>query len=224
MTALFDFAGYAARVQAIPPDVFAAEERESRRQKAEEHWRAELPKAFADASGRELQGRVQERVLLEASTWNASKGNLVLLGKTGGGKSTMAAFAVKAHLVAMARGWRGGEFDFERALLRVRWVSCRRLGELVRGGFKFAEELETLVEYAKNASLVVLDDLGQDSAKDVLNGILHHRYEARGAVTIATSGLTEEGLVGQYGQDVVRRLLQARGKPATVLGGVQNGR
>ena len=215
----FDFARYAAKVQPIPPDVYAAEERAERRRKAEDHWRKVLPDAFALATGRELVGRVSDRRLLEASTWNASKGNLVLLGRTGGGKSTMAAFAMKAHLVAMSQSWRGGEFDYERAIERVRWVSCRRLGELVRGGFAFAAQLDTLVESAKHATLLVFDDLGQDGAKDAVNSILNDRYEARGAVTIATSGLSEEGLVGQYGQDVVRRLLQAGGKPATVIGG-----
>ena len=169
-----------------------------------------FPRELARTSIDDLRRRAGERIIGQISAWGPSKGNLVLLGDTGAGKTSAAAWVAKRLAVALARRSDGGLDD----ALRFRWVTARALG-VARREAKLGASVE-LLERAKRAKLLVLDDVGQGDSRDDLFDVLDHRY-TMSAPTIVTSGLRMRELEDRFGPEVRRRIMTCGGRDALVV-------
>lgn len=148
----------------------------------------------------------------------------LLLGATGIGKSSAAVCVLRRFALVVSRQAAAGRehiFKGESlvsanvcAMVRALDLPLARLQQSLGDG-----EAE-LVELAKSARLLVLDDLGWESqragAADVVVEVIARRYD-QGAVTICTSGLTLPCFVDRYGEAVVRRICEAGGASGKVL-------
>lgn len=114
--------------------------------------------------------------------------NIVFSGATGVGKSVAAAIVVRSRNV------------------RCCWYAARDLCEKVRQWPLGKGEPED-IERAKGAGLLVLDDLGLESADHgTLLSIIEARYW-KALPTITTTGLGTDELIEKYGEAFYRRLL-----------------
>jgi hypothetical protein len=143
--------------------------------------------------------------------WSWLDGNLLILGGSGVGKTTGAAYLVRK---LCARAAETGGADFERAQL-IRWQSCRELSQLVRE-HPLGQGMPDAVMRCQNARLLVLDDVGASDDRSALERILNTRYE-RAWPTVTTSGLTSRELVSAFGEALVRRMLQRGGKRGSIV-------
>jgi hypothetical protein len=139
---------------------------------------------------------------LAAVKWKP-EGNLVLLGPTGCGKSTtalallwrLADDAVRACIEKRS----GRELDITGGALwcaAYELVRARKEHPLGRGEAQ-------VVEQARDASILVLDDLGNEPLDTVIFEILDVRYQ-RGAPVIVTSGLDPSSIRERYGDALWR--------------------
>jgi len=163
-------------------------------------------------------------VKLRQAAANYVAGAAVLLGKTGVGKTLASLLMARRGAAAIERSrFEGTKLDrLETACSRnnrpqlpsVAWVSCAELPRLVSSQ-PFGREPE-LLKQAKDAPLVVLDDLLWGDNDKALLEILAHRYD-HGLPSIATAGATRAELVTRFGDAVVRRLLECRGVKGLVV-------
>lgn len=169
----------------------------------------QLPAGMHRATRKELEGRIEARLLRAVLGWHWGAGNLVLMGATGSGKTSAA-----AHLVRRLcfEGAVEGRKPFELATM-IRWQSCRDLSEVgreTRLGTGTPEEIRRC-QYAR---LLVLNDLGTNDDRTTLERVLDARYE-RGWPTITTTGLGVEQLQQLFGDALSRRIFECgsdRGK------------
>lgn len=147
--------------------------------------------------------------MVEAATaWRASTGNLVLLGPTGIGKtSVVVALAhkildyVRDHkatpeAVAMAKG--------------MRFVDAIDLG-IARRNWPLGQGDPPLLIVAREAPILILDEVGREPTWDTtMFELFNYRYR-RGLPIVATSRLTEAEMKAQdrYGVDGARRILES---------------
>jgi hypothetical protein len=159
----------------------------------------------------ELLANMPTRLVKELDGWRWEDGNLLILGPSGAGKTTGAAYLVR--LLCARAAQHGGE-TFEKAKL-IRWQSCRELSQLVRE-HPLGQGMPDAVQRCQNARLLVLDDIGSTDDKGALERILNTRYE-RAWPTITTSGLTSRELVSACGEALVRRMLSRGGKNGRIV-------
>jgi DNA replication protein DnaC len=142
--------------------------------------------------------------------WNRDAGSVLILGPTGVGK-TAAAIALMLRILNRA----GKPEESER---NVRWALGMKFvdaSELVvaRRNSKLGDEAG-LVEQAKRASLLVLDELGFETFSQVPYEVVNARYLS-GAPTIITSGLqsSKRGneFANRYGAAFMRRITDRGG-------------
>lgn len=157
---------------------------------AEERWRvlASIPgdPFLRKAKAAELEALVAPAFLEHIKA--TPDANIVFSGATGVGKSVAAAIVVRSRNVA------------------CKWYATRDLCERVRQwplGQGEPEDIKT----AKGAEILVLDDLGLESADHgTLLSIIEERYW-RALPTITTTGLGIGELIEKYGEAFYRRLL-----------------
>lgn len=171
---------------------------------------ARLPAGLTTQTVTELLARVREprfRAVAERWTWDAP--SVALSGPSGTGKTTACAIAYRRLLDASDGRWRA-----------LRWVSVLRLVSARRDRGDHAPDDVDPTVLLERASLLVLDDLGQeppiDVAREVLQGLVDARYLA-GLPTLTTTELTQQQLLDRYGVALVRRLYEARGGGAPGL-------
>jgi DNA replication protein DnaC len=162
-------------------------------EKAVCRWLASVPARFRWATvptPPELASRVPEGPRAAAAAM-ASPASVLLAGRSGTGKSSLAAHTV-------SRWARDGA--------RCLWLSCAAVDELQRASKLGAEEQDEL-HRAKRVPVLVLDDLGTDGklGAEAIVSIMHRRHDAD-LVTVATTGLTSADLSARYGAGVVRRI------------------
>ena len=129
---------------------------------------------------------------------------MLLLGGTGAGKTTLAAAIWRAQADrVLAPGATVRELYWAE---RMVWVHAKALSTARREA-PLGHEVPLLRE-AKRASVLVLDDLGQDAEadKDDVVDVLQER-EAAMRPTILTCGFGLERLA-KYGEHIVRRLTE----------------
>jgi DNA replication protein DnaC len=175
--------------------------RAEREAKALERVHGTVPKRFRwalTADRPTLLGRVKASAeLVDRAVANPPAGNMVLLGDTAAGKTSLA--------VAMFDAWArqdplqrvGGEF------VEAYWLAgARARHALGQGEAK-------LVEDAMSATLLVLDDLGSeiDDRRNVIADVIFHRHN-EDLPTWITSGFSIEQLMGRYGSQVIRRIVE----------------
>jgi DNA replication protein DnaC len=124
----------------------------------------------------------------------------LLIGPTRVGKSTAAAVLVRRALNAFTDD--GSRYPAVRGLV---WANALDLAIAERRHPLGAGEPEP-VQAARNASLLVLDDLGLEP-EGTIWPLIAHRYDHR-LPTITTSGLTTKGLTKHLGSAGVRRLTE----------------
>lgn len=141
----------------------------------------------------------------------------LLLGPTGAGKSSAAAWAV--------RRWDARRLDEERRAnppqgwipanyvegVRIAWLDALEVTDAERRyrlGSGDPEELAT----AYRADWLVLDDVGLSTSATLVQLVLARRYQAC-LPTIVTSGLTAAQLSAHIGAATVRRIVEHEGRP-----------
>lgn len=173
----------------------------------------------------ELEQRAHERMRSVANGWWFDGPNLLILGPTGVGKTSGAALIVRRLIedairtpVAFERDarrhWRGCGSSFELAGL-IRWQGCRELSTAMRE-HPLGQGTPEAIARCQNARLLVLDDIGGSDDPGALERVLNARYE-RGWPTITTSGLSTRDLAATFGDAMVRRMLQRRGRDGLVV-------
>jgi len=174
-----------------------------------------LPKFAVLPDSPEFSQRVQEpRLRRAAGGYRVERhGNLVLLGPAGCGKTMVAASIVKrlcAEAVAayIAPGHDSSKLEFAT---RVTWTTAADLNNSRRQHRLGEGEAPDFLR-AEDATLLVLDELGQEIGDDRwLLEFLNARYN-RALPTISTSGLTRAELEKRYGAGAVRRLVEPTGQ------------
>jgi len=128
---------------------------------------------------------------------------MLLLGGTGAGKTTLGTAVYRWHLDRALAGDDHGE-EFAR---RMVWVSAVDLARVRRESKLGAEP--TLVRRAREASVLLLDDLGQEPPAEQadLVAILSDRQKAH-AKTIVTCGFSLDDIGARYGAQLERRLTE----------------
>lgn len=168
--------------------------------------RGMLPPFLRVGDRQAMSARVGEKDFLDVVLgWRWGHGNLLLLGPTGSGKSTVCAILFRQLL---AHGVRHGGEAWERARFMA-WFRADDLAEAKREHPLGKGEAPDMMR-ASRARLLVLDDAGWDRDPTACSVVLAARYEA-GLPTIITSGKTELELIAHYGAAVVRRMTETGG-------------
>jgi len=140
-----------------------------------------------------------ERLHTFATRWRRSVGSVALLGPTGIGKSAACA-ALLARILDTSVERR--EVDFQWAL-GVRFVDAAEL-IVARRNSRLGSEAD-MVEDAKGATLLVLDELGFEASSPVPFEVVNERYRT-GLPTIITTGRAEVEFSKRYGSAFIRRI------------------
>jgi hypothetical protein len=141
------------------------------------------------------------RAVTEAGVWDMSK-FLILSGGLGSGKSFAAAWMVRKYL----RGHVSDLLDCQT------WAKAKRAGESVlwSGADEISGDRES-ASRAKNAALLVIDDLGCESGgrteRAVLRNVISRRYDSA-LPAIVTTGLSMTGIAKLYGGHVAERFAE----------------
>lgn len=174
---------------------------ESRRLRMSDALRT-MPEAFH--SWAEVAAKADKRIVEALRAWTRPGGNLVLLGPSGVGKTTAVCARVRGIIDSAIRGAKDPE-SFAWAT-GIRWVDAPALAKASRNhalGRGDAPEIATAV----GATLLVLDELGYEQARDrTIADVIEQRYN-RQLLTISTSGRTRAEMVQQYGDAVFRKLI-----------------
>jgi DNA replication protein DnaC len=195
-----------------PADDAAAEARLTRatRQTALEAVRNQVP-LHCRGTRAELVGRMHDKLFRAVHAWDWGDPNLLLIGTTGTGKTTAAAYLLRR---LCAYGIEHGGEALEMARL-TRWQSCRELSAVVRE-YPLGQGAPDTILRCQNARLLILDDLGASDERTALERVMDARYE-RGWPTITTTGLAYRELSHALGEHLVRRLVDCRGRTGRVL-------
>src|SRR5690606_37540086 len=158
------------------------------------------PSLRVSFDSREFKARVKHPQLRAvAARYAPNCPVLTLLGPTGSGKSSTAA-AIVDRLVREAADKSMAErsldpFWFAR---RIRWAKTYSLVR-ARREHPLGEGEAPLVKGAIDASLLILDDLGNEPADPVIFEVLDARYDCS-APTLVTSGLRQPEIRSRYGE------------------------
>ena len=164
-----------------------------------DHWRVVccIPSEFArDGNPSDIRQKIHQN-FVEAIDGD-SESNLVFSGNTGVGKSLSAALVIRSREI------RGGY-----------WVQARELSESARQ-WPLGKGENPDITRAKEALIMVLDDLGLERDHGCLLDVLERRY-SRGLPTITTTGLGVGELVERYGDAFVRRLKECAGLRGAIV-------
>lgn len=173
-----------------------------------------LPAGARTAARPELEARIHPKILRAVSAWHWGAGNLVLMGKTGAGKTSGAAHLVRRLCAEAAKS--GGE-AFELCQL-IRWQSCRALSDAGRET-KLGTGTIDAITRCQNARLLVLNDLGITDDRNTIERVLDERNE-RGWPTITTTGMRAKGpnsIEVLLGDALSRRLFECKGDKGTFV-------
>lgn len=177
---------------------------EARRKRAIERALEKVDEAFRWATMEGLRKRPRTAKAAEIACENLSRGAalVTLAGPSGVGKTTVAAALYRRLIEAM------DEPDGE-------WVAASEIVHQARLASARREPFEFL-ERCLDAGVLVLDDLGQESAGEWKRDLIHllQRRHARGFTTIVTTYLIAPKpnepceAVDRYGDGVARRLFE----------------
>lgn len=184
---------------------------DERRREAALHLSQMIPPALRAPRG-ELVKRVQVTHLIVAvSSWKWGEGNLMFRGRTEIGKTTAAALLLRRLLNEACNI--GGE-TFKKAMTS-RFVNARDLASSEKRHPLGAGESPEVVN-AKNASLLVLDEVGPECDPAVLQCVLDWRY-LHALPTCVTTGLTSKQLGEYFGSAIYRRMLDQGGQRGIIV-------
>ncbi len=167
---------------------------------------ATLPRwPWATFAEKRLRDTAERDIWNGAYAWKRAEGSMVLLGRTGAGK-TACVVALARRIIETARGRRLPLVDMQFAI-GLRFISAKDLAQ-ARREHKLGAGESPLEAMANRATLLILDELGYEPQIDsTISDVVDARYRA-GLPIIVTSGLTEVELAGRYGDAVKRRLCE----------------
>lgn len=152
----------------------------------------------------ELHGRVHP-VLYRFARYHDPRehGSALLLGPSGAGKTTAAAILVRRLARLALEATVGADSHW---MARVKWIEAHSLVR-ARQEWPLGKGEPQVVERCKEASLLILDEVGFEPSNEILWDVVNARYKAR-LPTIATSGngSTAAEFATRYGDAFVRRL------------------
>lgn len=178
------------------------------------------PVALADLGPEQLLERVDPKLRPLATGLRPEHGGRLICGPTGIGKST--ALVSVLWRCEWARPEATHRDDDFSATPQGDWAFWARAADLpfARLSHGLGEGEAELVALAKNAPVLVLDDLGWESqragAADVIAEVIGERYD-RGRITWATTGMRPEQVTEKYGEAFVRRICETGGKAGKVM-------
>lgn len=163
------------------------------------------------------------RLRAVAEKWTTDRGSMLLLGPSGAGKTTVCVALVNRFHTELSRvdrpkhqcrvnrridGGESYEDIFELGILeRFVWITGHSLA-FARRNAALGSEPE-LVTRCRNATLLVVDEVGVEPLADsILFEVVNERY-ARQTPTIVTSGYSRQDFCGRYGDALFRRLTQS---------------
>lgn len=201
-------AAYEARLSREGPRPGAPDQERARRHEEALGIVGQVP-AFCRLPPVELRARiVHELRVVEAG----AAASWFILGPPRAGKTTAAALRFRALL---REGVRAGGAAWELAR-ELRWERALSLA-LARREWPLGAGPCPRIAQAGRASVLFLDDLGQEAAEDaVLQEVLNDRYE-RGLPSVITTGLRQYQLSARYGAHLLRRPIDSGGVPAEIL-------
>jgi len=179
-----------------------------------EQYRRTVPLTWThDSTEPEIERAIKIPALVAATKDCATTPrNVAFLGPTGVGKTTALGLLVRRFYIAQRTN----------RLRVVRWVYARDLAASVLEYALGAGECPE-VRLAREAPVLVLDDLGLEKDHGPLLDVLNERYEG-GRLTWVSSGLTVPQLRDRYGEAFFRRLVDVAGKPGLIVSCFQRGR
>lgn len=160
-----------------------------------------VPCAFADDRKAYEAAVRSKKFRAVAERYDLARGNLLLLGTSGAGKTVTVARALRRLI-------RAATSSSDR-VLGVRWVAAVQLSRARRFHRLGEGDAPEIVE-AVGAPLLVLDELGLWPDDGVILEVLDQRY-LRGRVTLSTSGARLDELRSHFGDGCVRRLMAPTG-------------
>lgn len=189
-----------------------------RRARLAYHWiRHRIPVPWTHRlRDEQLRERVHPKLLAAVDKWRETKGNLILLGPTGAGKTTAAVLALRAYAEQLGDRLRGDRSGVAQRVYdlsdKINLVSVPEMAQEAMAHPLGSRSEPTLIRTAKRAELLVLDDLGNEGETKLLNlhDVADTRYVNR-RPTIVTSGVPLPQLHTRYSDAVVRRLVETCG-------------
>ena len=164
-----------------------------------------IPEAFGWARHREQvyrDKRLHEAARAFAEVWRPGKGNVLVTGPTGQGK-TACTIALLHRILDAARDEDLGVVALDYAK-RIRYTSAQAL---CFARLSWEQEPE-LISDAKWASLLVIDEWGPEvDPKGALFEVINSRYQD-GKQTILTTGLDKNAFARRYGDALARRVIE----------------
>jgi hypothetical protein len=146
-------------------------------------------------------------LLAAVATWGRAKGHVLLLGRTGAGKSTSAVAGAKRILRrAEANDLPADEMAFAVGL---RFVAAPDLVADVKNHPLGSKAEAPLFQKAERASLLILDEVGfepVDPNHRTVARLLERRYNTASKRTWVTSGLTADQFADRYGVALGRKM------------------
>lgn len=183
------------------------------------------PLALSEARFSELLGRIDAKLRPLAEGLRPEHGGRLICGPTGCGKTSALVAVVRRLETERPLLGPNSNDDIDallegmRRLPEVVWVRAQDL-PVARLAHALGKGEAELVENAKHAGILVLDDLGWESARagaaDVVVEVLAERYD-HGRITWATTGLRPEQLSERYGDALVRRVCETGGRAGKVV-------
>jgi hypothetical protein len=151
---------------------------------------------WASLEAPELRERVARPQAIDEARAALSSGGLLFIGPSGSGKTSLAC--------ALLREWEARHAPRCAMFVNAWTLSTARVDH----GFAHGEPPE--VHRAKNASLLLIDDLGSEprTTMNAVPEVIFHRSE-RGGPTWVTTWLSSEALAERYGDGTARRLFEA---------------
>jgi DNA replication protein DnaC len=182
-----------------------AAERRGRRLAALRVARSSIPPAFRDLDEQEVRSRtsLSPDIMIQAQQ-AMSRSRLVLVGRSGFGKTTLACWLLGRVIEA---GVDGGQEAFDHGR-RARFVDAPSLCRAVRD-HPFGHGRAPLVTQAVRASVLVLDDVGQELEMRLAdNPVVEvvRELHAAGGQTWVTTFLVPEAFEEAYGSGTARRV------------------
>jgi len=171
---------------------------------------------FAGLHTDRIRGAVNDPALLKWAEAYDGRSGALLVGPTGAGKTAAASLALRLRIEHRLDLWtQANPPTFESRYLwsppafeSMRWVSAVELGRS-RSEARLGQRPDAILR-AEESDLIVIDDLGWETDRQIVVEVLATRYDA-GRLTIATSGLSNTALCSRYGDSVIRRILEAGG-------------
>jgi len=158
------------------------------------------------------------KLVTEAARWLPEGSSLLLVGGTGRGKTSAAAYLFRRLL---GRGVKNGGEDW-RIARGLQWYPATEL-DRARSEHPLGKGDAPAMVAACRATVLFLDDLGWDRDPKAVSHVLDARYNA-GLVTVATTSRRTRGINGgpseldrHYDGAVMRRFMRAGGRGAVIV-------